>query len=121
MLRNSVYQHMPIDVNGIVDILNKSNIIEHKKFNSNIEAVSTYLDKSFSLNNFHDGFEDYFEDDIENMSNRKKLLNKEPKTTLYRIRARRCFVPMIFNYLLIKLMYLAVSVGIFGIIDLIFR
>ncbi len=121
MLRNSIYQHMPIDVNGVVDMLNKSTIIEKKKFNGNIEAVSTYLDRCFSLNNYQDSLEDE-SDDIEVISNNKKLINKEPKNTLYRIRgAKRLFIPLFVNYLFVKFVYLAISVSIFGIIDLIFK
>jgi len=121
MLRNSIYQHMPVDINGVVDMLNKSTIIEKKKFNGHIEVVSNYLDRCFSLNNFKDSFEDDFED-LENFSNHKKLIDKKPKTTMYRIRgAKRLFIPLFVNYLLVKLIYLTVSVSIFGIIDFIFK
>jgi len=121
MLRNSIYQHMPIDINGIVDILNKSTIIEKKKFNSHIESVSIYLDRCFSLNNYQDSLDDELED-LENISNHKKLINKQPKSTMYRIRgAKRLFIPLFINYLFVKLIYLAISVSIFGIIDLIFK
>lgn len=119
-LKFNMYQHMPIDVNSIVTMLNKSTVFEKKNFNSNIEKVSDYLEKCFSLNNFHNGYESDF-DDVESLMNHKRLLGKDPKNFVTRMKAKRFFVPLFVNFLLVKFTYLLVSVGIFGIIDLIFR
>lgn len=118
-LKNNMYQHMPIDINGIVNLLSKSNNLEKKNFNKNIEIAATYLDRCFSLNNFHDCIDDF--DDAENCSNHNKLLFKNPKKRMHRIKAKKFAMPLIFKYLFVKCMYLAISIGIFAIIDFIFR
>jgi hypothetical protein len=121
ILKNSMYQHMPIDIDGIVTILSESTVFDRKSFNSNIEAVSLYLHKAFSLNNFQDSYETESIDDVESSSIQKKVLVHQPRTFYSRVKAKRCFVPVYVSFMFIKVLYLLVSVGIFALIDLIFR
>lgn len=115
-LKNNMYEQMPIDVNSLVGLLSDINNLNKKTFNANIEKASAYLDRCFSLNNYVDSFEDSFSDE-ESM---KRLL-KEPKGLKYRMRAKKCFVPLVLFYLFVKFIYFVISISIFGLIDLIFR
>ena len=118
IMRNSMYQHMPIDINGVVNLLKKSDLFDTQNFNRNIEVATAYLDKCFSINNYHDGFNDDLNDEEPESDTYpcKKLINKEPiKKLSY---TKRGYVPLVLSYLLIKLLYLAISIGIFGLVDL---
>jgi hypothetical protein len=94
-----------------------------------VETSSLYLDKCFSLNNYHDGFiDEFYNEDEDDSSKNKLLLNQVPKNgteagtaTSIRNYARQCHVPLVLFYILIKLVYLIISISIFGIIDLIFK
>lgn len=112
---------MPIDIDGIVGILNEVTIFDKKSFNNNIELVGGYLHKSFTLNNYEDSFETDSMDDVESCSNHKKVLVNQPRTFYSRVKAKKCFVPVFVSFMLIKVLYLFVSFGIFALIDIIFR
>lgn len=130
MVRKNTYQNIPIDINSIVSLLKNSSLHRKDDFAKNITTVSDYLDRCFSLNNFNDGYLDEHDDFSNNLinsdikSNNPKSINKDPKTYKDRVKKRKIsffHVPLIMKYLFIKLVYLAISIGIFYLIDILFQ
>jgi hypothetical protein len=54
-IRNNSYQHVPVDINGIVSQLHKASSLNQKnnEFSENMKNIAGYLDRSFALNNFN--------------------------------------------------------------------
>jgi hypothetical protein len=99
---------LPVDISGIVSLLNKNDIFKKDDFDKGIKLSSEYLDRCFSVNNFNDGIQD---DDIHN----HLLSNKQPKSFYDRRnkRTKVLYCPLILKYLFVKMCYLLVSIGVF--------
>ena len=109
-IRQNSYHHMPVDLTAVNELLKNSVIYKKTDFNSNIRLASEYLDKCFSLNNFHDGFLDEYDDFVSG----KVTNNREPKK--YRDRRHKriqIYIPLMIKYIFIKILYLSINVSIF--------
>ncbi len=126
MVRKNNYQHVPIDISSVIEVLKSSPTYKPEDFNNSIVLVAEYLDKCFTLNNYigiaHAGFVQS-SDDIEYKSgarqpksfrDRSKPFDKSrPKIKIY--------LPLIVRYMFIKFLYLGVSVGVLFLADIFFQ
>ena len=109
-IRNNYYHHLPIDVSGIANLLNKSEVLKKDDFEKNIKISSEYLDKCLSVNNFTDGIPDN-----ESQKTISYFANKQPKNYCDRRnkKTKLLYLPLVYKYLFVKLCYLAISIGVF--------
>jgi hypothetical protein len=106
-IRQNSYHHMPVDLTAVNELLRNSVIYKKTDFNSNIRLASEYLDKCFSLNNFHDGFLDDFDDLISGKVPKKYRDRKHKRIQIY--------IPLMIKYLFVKFLYLFVNILVFSI------
>jgi hypothetical protein len=115
MVRQNNYQHVPIDVSSVIDILMKSPNYKPDDFNKNVTMVAAYMDRCFTLNNYEAGTDI---DDIEFKAARrprkfaersKPFTKNQPKVQIY--------FPLVARYIMVKLLYLGASVAVFFLAD----
>lgn len=83
------------------------------EFGKKMKSLAAYMDRSFALSNFQDGYLDEVEEFGVKGDSRDACLQR-PKTYRDRINKRRFrffYVPLVLKYLLIKLLYLLLSIG----------
>jgi hypothetical protein len=111
-IRNNLYRHVPVDIHAVVQVLKSSDFYKLDEFNKNVKSVSDYLDKCFSVNNFANSYLD------ENNNQLKSTFYKH-KTEPRKYKDRHSkqtnvfYIPLMFKYLFIKVMYLLLSIFIF--------
>lgn len=82
------------------------------EFAEKMKTIASYLDRSFALNNFQDGYLDEY-DEFDVKGDKGPFLQR-PKSYRDRINKRRFrifYTPLILKYLCIKLLYLTLSIG----------
>lgn len=120
-IRNNSYQHVPVDINGIVEMLKKSNLDKKDDLPKSILKIGDYLDQCFSLNNFQDGYLDEYDDFFKSSVDGPKSSFHSPKTYKNRINKKKLkfvYFSLMLKYLLIKFLYLAISLAVFPLVDL---
>lgn len=82
-----------------------------------MKQIAAYLDRSFALNNFQDGYLDEYEE-FEVKGDSGPFLQR-PKSYRDRINKRRFrifYIPLVLKYLSVKILYLAISIGLLVLI-----
>lgn len=120
-VRKNTYNNVPIDISLIVETIKSSSLQKNEDFSQKIKLCASYLDRCFSLNNFNDSCLDELEDFSKYFQN-ERFENREPRSYADRMKKKKVklfHVPLIYKYLLVKIFYTSVSIGIFFIIDII--
>jgi hypothetical protein len=125
MVRKNNYQHVPIDVSSVIELLKASPTYKAEDFNKSIVLVAEYLDRCFSLNNYtgvaHAGFTQNT-DDIEYKSARLPKSFRDRSKPFDKSRPKvKIYMPLVARYMFMKLLYLAVSISVFVLADLFFQ
>ena len=115
-LRGNMFNHVPIDVNGIVTTLDGTSI-QDEVSSKKIDSISKYLDRVFMVNNY-------------NLVYKNEICEENTKRTIYKNTKRsnkfstnpiKSFIPLIYKFLFVKLVYLAVSLLVFTLVDFLFN